>query len=261
MTLSAAVALSPLVRHRFRPDALRARALLEAVSEVEPVEETALPPAVLAAHALAALGARAPGLAAERVTIAVRGLAHAGLGTRVAGRTERTGRPGHAGEARARACLRVSQPAGPVLEVSVAGKVAGPALVPAPPALPGELALFARALDEDEERYRELGAWPVEHTVALAAAGVEAEEQEGLARLLRLTVELASPAPLESRPRFALDGVKPLAGDLARIVFRVIAEERGPRGHARHARLVARGDAVVASLLARGAAVALRRAA
>jgi hypothetical protein len=84
--------------------------------------------------------------------------------------------------------------------------------------------------------------------VALCAAGVEAENESGLARLLRLSVELVQPAPLERRLRLAIDGVRPVAGDVARVAFRVTAG----RG-----RLVAKGDALVVSGLAHASALAI----
>ena len=138
-----------VVRRRFRPSASDVRALLEAVSEVEPVSADALPPAALAGHAVAALTARAPWFQLERVALSVRGAARADVPTRVAGIVA------SAGASRACARLRVRQPAGLVLDVTafgslgrtVAARVDSRVLSP-------ELTLFARALREDEARYR-----------------------------------------------------------------------------------------------------------
>jgi hypothetical protein len=232
-----------LVRGRFVPSADSVRLLLESVSEVERVFDDALPPAGIAAHAVAAIAERRPEL--ERVVVATRGFAHAGIPTRLAG-VIATPNPGLI-----HARLRASQLGDPVLDVEALGREGS--AVPRPRRLvPPELEQFARALGQGPDRYAEAPAWPSEFVVALAAAGVEAEEQDGLARLLKLTVEFAAPAPLSERLHFAIDGVKPVSCDLARIVFRVT------RGRSR---LVARGDAVIVSALARSAAIALRRAA
>jgi len=233
------------VRHRFESSAERVRALLEAVSEAERVDEDALPPAALIAHAVASLREQTPDVRLERVVVATRGLGHVEVPTRVAGVVVRCD------EDRAHARLRVSQPVGPVLEVDAHGSRALGVLESAGD-LPRDLEDFGLALGESGMRYARASVWPVEFTVALAAAGVEAEEQAGLARLLRLTVDLVAPAPLDERVHFAIDGVKPIAGDMARVVFRVTSGR---------SRLVARGDAIIVAALARSAAMTLRRAA
>jgi hypothetical protein len=228
------------VRRRLTPTAARAGLLLEAVSEVETIDEEALPPAHLAGHALSAILADAPTLELERVQLSVRGLAHAHLETRVAGAVAPLGD----GHVRARA--RVVQRSGLVLEVEGLGHEGRSPGRPRP--IPGELAAFARAVSADEDDYARLETWPTDFLVALCAAGVEAENESGLARLLRLSVELVQPAPLESGVHLAIDGVRPVAGDTARVVFRVT---RGA------GRLVARGDALIASALAHHPALAI----
>ncbi len=99
-------------------------------------------------------------------------------------------------------------------------------------------------------RYSRLEAWPAAFVVALCAAGVEAENENegGLAKLVRLNVELVSDAPISTTPRLAIDGVRPVSNDMARVVFRVTSGA---------GRLVARGDALIVSALARSCAMAI----
>ena len=103
-----------LVKRRLVPTAADVRALLESVSEVERVNEDALPPAGLVAHAVAAIRATAPGVQLERVAVSAQGLALADHRTRVGGVV-------HVAEGRAGARVRVSQDVGPVLVLDAHG--------------------------------------------------------------------------------------------------------------------------------------------
>lgn len=228
-----------LIRHRLRPNTARVRQLLESLAEVEAIDEEALPPAFLAAQAAAALGRAAPSFEAGRVVLAVRGLAHAHLETRIAGLTA-------ASPTLATARMMVRQRSGPVLELEARGRAVSPGVAGRhePPA---RLTAFARSLGVPTERYERMTAWPTEFLVALAAAGVEAEE-DGLARLLRLTVDLVGPASLDRSLRFAIDAVRPISGDMARVIFHITSGL---------GRLAARGDALVLSTLAHSDAIAL----
>jgi len=230
-----------LVRRRLEPTAPRARLLLEAVSEVETIDEGLLPPAHLAAHALAAIRQDAPRFKPERVVIAVTGLGHDHLATRVAGVVAPLG------DEHVRARARVVQRSGRVLSVEALGCEAAPC-ERAPGPIPGTLAAFARAVDLAPRDYERLPSWPAEFVVALCAAGVEAENEGGLARLVRLAVELVHEGPIERTLRLAIDGVRPVSGDMAKVVFRVTWGG---------GRLVARGDALIVSALARSCAVAI----
>src|SRR4051812_10134348 len=129
-----------LVRRRLAPTASRARLLLEAVSEVESIDEGMLPPAHLAAHALAAIRQDAPDFKAERVIIHVKGLGHDHLPTRIAGVIAPID-PVHV-SARA----RVVQRSGRVLDVETIGGLERSA-PSGPHPVPGKLAAFARAVD------------------------------------------------------------------------------------------------------------------
>ncbi len=233
-----------LVRRRLEPTASRARLLLEAVSEVESIEEGQLPPAHLAAHALAAIRQEAPGFRPERVVIDVRGIGHDHLPTRVAGIIA----PVDFAHARARA--RVVQRAGRVLDIEAVGRVVEP-VRSRPHPVPGKLAAFARAVDLEPRDYARLDAWPADYLVALCAAGVEAENENegGLAKLIRLNVEIVNEAKIAtSALHLAIDGVRPVSGDMAKVVFRVTSGA---------GRLVARGDALIVSALAHSAAMAI----
>jgi hypothetical protein len=232
-----------LTRRRLLPRPASARLLLEAVSEVESIDGDALPPAHLAACALSAIETDAPWFAPSRVVVSVQGLGRAGRPTRVAGVVV----PDGAGHLRAGA--RVVQRCGKVLTVEASGQER-PAREDTARPVPGALAAYARAVGL-ASRYRTLRVWPFAFVVAVAAAGVEAENEGGLARLLRLSIDLVAEAPLEAAVRLGIDGVRPVSGDTARVVFRVNAGRR----------LVARGDALILSALARSAAMALGRAA
>src|SRR5262249_25951148 len=159
----------------------------------------------------------------------VRGLAHGDLETRVAGAVSRLD-PG-----RVRARARVAQRSGRVLDVEALGRE-GRARAGRPRPIPEALPAFARAGEGGGAGDGRPEAWPGDFVVALCAAGVEAENESGLARLVRLNVELVLAAPLELGLPLAIDGVRPASGDMACVVFRVT---RG-RG-----RLVARGDALI----------------
>jgi hypothetical protein len=232
-----------LVRRRLEPTASRARLLLEAVSEVESIEEGQLPPAHLAAHALAAIRQDAPRFKPERILIQVKGIGHDHLATRVAGIVAPVD------FAHARACARVVQRSGRVLDIEAHGRLVEPARA-RPHPVPGKLAAFARAVDLRPRDYARLEAWPADYVAALCAAGVEAENENegGLAKLIRLNVELVNDGPISSSLRLAIDGVRPLSGDMAKVVFRVTSGA---------GRLVARGDALIVSALARSSAMAI----
>lgn len=234
---------SILVRRRIDPTAARARLLLEAVSEVESIEEGMLPPAHLAAHALAAIRHDAPGFKPERVVINVTGIGHDHLPTRIVGVVA----PIDPEHIRARA--RVVQRCGRVLEIDAVGR-SERAKRSAPHPVPGKLAAFARAVDLAPRDYERLVAWPADYVVALCAAGVEAENENegGLAKLIRLKVELVSDGPIDRSLHLAIDGVRPVSGDMAKVVFRVTSTA---------GRLVARGDALIVSALARSSAMAI----
>ncbi|HZV02035.1 MAG TPA: hypothetical protein VFF73_35330 [Planctomycetota bacterium] len=230
------------VRQRFMPTVEKARLLLDAVSEVEAVDEDALPAATIAAPALAALRERSPRFLAERVVLSVPSVACAGELAQVSGSI----RPAGDGHVVARAT--VHQGANHVLEVEMGGAWRPPHPDPRPAAR-GEgcsaLSLYARATSTP---VRGLTSWPVDYLVALCAAGAEAENEDGLARLLRLALDVVQEAPLDAPVRFAVDGIRPVSGDTARVVFRVTADT---------GRLVARGDALIVSALARSAAMAI----
>jgi hypothetical protein len=230
-----------LVRRRLVPSAIDARLLLDAVSEVEPVDEAALPPAYLAARALAAVREDAPTLVAERVLVSVTGVAHADTPTRLAGAAY----PLASGRAGAR--VRAVQPAGRVLALAVEGRLE-PVRETLPRPIPGHLAAYVRALELDPRLTSRAVSWPADFVVALCAAGVEAENEGPLSRLVRLSVELVHEAPIERVLHLANLGVHPVSGDMARVVFRVT----GGNG-----RLVARGDALIVSALARSCALAM----
>jgi hypothetical protein len=143
--------------------------------------------------------------------------------------------------------LRVAQRSGPVLEVEACGRLE-PVAEHTPHPVPGTLAAFARAVALEPSDTTRLGTWPAEFVVALCAAGVEAENEGGLARLIRLSVDLVQEAPVERTLHLAIDGVRPVYGDMAKVVFRVTFGG---------GRLVARGDALIVSALARSSAQAI----
>jgi hypothetical protein len=230
-----------LVRRRLEPTASRARLLLEAVSEVEALDEGLLPPAHLAAHALAAIRQDVPELRPERVVISVKGIGHDHYATRVAGRVDQLD------AVHLRAAARVVQPSGPVMEIEVLGKRGVPEFRDAGP-IPGKLAAFARAVDLQPRHYATLANWPADYVVALCAAGVEAENEGGLAKLIRLSVELIHEGPIDRSLQLGIDGVRPVSGDMAKVVFRVTS---------RGGQLVAKGDALIVSALARSTAQAI----
>jgi hypothetical protein len=233
---------SVTVRHRFMPTVAKARLLLEAVSEVEAVDEEALPAATIAAPALAALREIAPRFRAERVVLSVPTVACAGELAVVSGSIRAAG-----GE-RVVARATVLQGTDRVLEVEMGGAWRPPHPDPRPAARTEGargLSLYARATSTP---VRGLTSWPVDYVVALCAAGVEAENEGGLARLLRLALDVIQDAPLGAPLRFAVDGIRPVSGDTARVVFRVTAAT---------GRLVARGDALIVSALAHSLAMAI----
>src|SRR5688572_6086661 len=142
-----------LVRRRLEPTASRARLLLEAVSEVESIEEGQLPPAHLAAHALAAIRQDAPFFKPERIVIQVKGIGHDHLPTWVAGIVAPVD------FAHARACARVVQRSGRVLDIEAHGRIVQPTRS-RPHPVPGKLAAFARAVDLRPRDYARLDSWP-----------------------------------------------------------------------------------------------------